>query len=276
MPPVPDGASFTEGGHDRRAQRARPVRARRHRRAGCVSPEVGPDVLLEAANLCAGYGEMNILDGVSLALEAGEIGVVIGPNGAGKSTALKALFGLLRVSEGSIRLDGANITNAAPESLVRRGMSYVPQERNVFETLSVEENLEMGAFVRRDDYRRLIDRVYGLFPPLEDKRRQPAGELSGGQRQMVAMGRALMVEPRLLLLDEPTAGLSPLFMSQIFEQIIAINAAGVGVLMVEQNARQALGIAHRGFVLASGRNRFTDTGPNLLADPEVARSFLGG
>ena len=233
-------------------------------------------MLLEAANLCAGYGEMNILDGVSLALEAGEIGVVIGPNGAGKSTALKALFGLLRVSEGSIRLDGANITNAAPESLVRRGMSYVPQERNVFETLSVEENLEMGAFVRRDDYRRLIDRVYGLFPPLEDKRRQPAGELSGGQRQMVAMGRALMVEPRLLLLDEPTAGLSPLFMSQIFEQIIAINAAGVGVLMVEQNARQALGIAHRGFVLASGRNRFTDTGPNLLADPEVARSFLGG
>ena len=233
-------------------------------------------MLLEAANLCAGYGEMNILDGVSLALEAGEIGVVIGPNGAGKSTALKALFGLLRVSEGSIRLDGANITNAAPESLVRRGMSYVPQERNVFETLSVEENLEMGAFVRRDDYRRLIDRVYGLFPPLEDKRRQPAGELSGGQRQMVAMGRALMVEPRLLLLDEPTAGLSPLFMSQIFEQITAINAAGVGVLMVEQNARQALGIAHRGFVLASGRNRFTDTGPNLLADPEVARSFLGG
>ena len=202
--------------------------------------------------------------------------MVIGPNGAGKSTTLKALFGLLRISEGSIRLDGADVTNAAPESLVRRGMSYVPQERNVFETLSVEENLEMGAFIRRDDYRHLIDRIYDLFPPLRDKRRQPTGELSGGQRQMVAMGRALMVEPRLLLLDEPTAGLSPMFMAQIFEQIIAINATGVGVLMVEQNARQALGIAHRGFVLASGRNRFTDTGPNLLGDPEVARSFLGG
>ena len=233
-------------------------------------------MLVEAVDLHAGYGEMNILNGVSLALEAGEIGVVIGPNGAGKSTTLKALFGLLRVSEGSVRFGGADITNAAPDSLVERGMSFVPQERNVFETLTVQENLEMGAFVRRDDYRRLIDRIYELFPPLGDKRRQPAGELSGGQRQMVAMGRALMVEPRLLLLDEPTAGLSPLFMSQIFEQILAINATGVGVLMVEQNAKQALGIAHKGFVLASGRNRFTDSGPNLLANPEVARSFLGG
>ena len=245
-------------------------RTRRAALEGC------PDVLVEAANLHAGYGEMNILDGVSLALEAGEIGVVIGPNGAGKSTTLKALFGLLRVSEGSVRFDGADVTNATPESLVRRGMSFVPQERNVFETLTVQENLEMGAFVRRDDHRHLVERIYALFPPLRDKRRQPAGELSGGQRQMVAMGRALMVEPRLLLLDEPTAGLSPLFMSQVFEQILAVNATGVGVLMVEQNARQALGIAHKGFVLASGRNRFTDTGRKLLADPEVARSFLGG
>ena len=246
------------------------------RRAGRPAPRTWPDVLVEAANLHAGYGEMNILDGVSLALEAGEIGVVIGPNGAGKSTTLKALFGLLRISEGSVRFDGADVTNATPESLVRRGMSFVPQERNVFETLTVQENLEMGAFVRRDDYRPLIDRIYELFPPLRDKRGQPAGELSGGQRQMVAMGRALMVEPRLLLLDEPTAGLSPLFMSQVFEQILAVNASGVGVLMVEQNARQALAIAHKGFVLAAGRNRFTDTGPKLLADPEVARSFLGG
>ena len=245
-------------------------------RTGRPLPEAGSDVLVEAANLHAGYGEMNILNGVSIALETGEIGVIIGPNGAGKSTTLKALFGLLRVSEGSVRFDGADITNAAPDSLVERGMSFVPQERNVFETLTVQENLEMGAFVRRDDHRYLIDRIYELFPPLRDKRRQPAGELSGGQRQMVAMGRALMVEPRLLLLDEPTAGLSPLFMSQIFEQILAINATGVGVLMVEQNAKQALGIAHKGFVLASGRNRFTDTGPNLLANPEVARSFLGG
>ena len=233
-------------------------------------------MLIEATDLHAGYGEMNILHGVSLSLEAGEIGVIIGPNGAGKSTALKALFGLLRVGEGHILFDGADITNAAPESLVRRGMSFVPQERNVFETLTVQENLEMGAFVRRDDHRHLIARIYDLFPPLKDKRRQPAGELSGGQRQMVAMGRALMVEPRLLLLDEPTAGLSPLFMSQIFEQVLTINASGVGVLMVEQNARQALDIAHKGFVLASGRNRFTDTGSKLLADPEVARSFLGG
>ena len=233
-------------------------------------------MFVEVEDLHAGYGEMNILNGVSLALAAGEIGVIIGPNGAGKSTTLKALFGLLRIGRGRIHFDGADITNAAPESLVKRGMSFVPQEHNVFETLTVQENLEMGAFVRRDDCRYLFDQIYALFPPLKDKRRQPAGELSGGQRQMVAMGRALMVEPRLLLLDEPTAGLSPRFMSQIFEQILTVNATGVGVLMVEQNARQALGIAHKGFVLASGRNRFTDTGSKLLADPEVARSFLGG
>jgi branched-chain amino acid transport system ATP-binding protein len=232
--------------------------------------------LLEMTDIHGGYGGANILNGVSIAIEAHEIGVIVGPNGAGKSTTLKALFGLLTVSEGTVLFDGRDTTNKAPEALVRDGLSFVPQEFNVFPTLSVEENLEMGAFIRRDDFRHLIDKVYGFFPPLKDKRRQPAGELSGGQRQMVAMGRALMTEPKLLLLDEPTAGLSPRYMGEIFERIIEINAAGVGILMVEQNARQALALAHRGFVLAGGQNRFTGTGAELLADPEVARSFLGG
>ncbi|WP_417518873.1 ABC transporter ATP-binding protein [Minwuia sp.] len=232
--------------------------------------------LLEARELHAGYGGMNILNSVTIEVEADQIGVIVGPNGAGKSTSLKAIFGLLHISEGSVALDGTEITNAAPETLVKRGMAFVPQEYNVFPTLSVEENLQMGAFVRRDDFSGVMEQVYGFFPDLKDKRRQPAGELSGGQRQMVAIGRALMIEPKLILLDEPTAGLSPLYMQQIFDRIIAINEAGVGVLMVEQNARQALKIAHKGFVLAAGRNRYTDTGANLLADPEVAKSFLGG
>jgi branched-chain amino acid transport system ATP-binding protein len=232
--------------------------------------------LLDVRDVHGGYGGANILNGVNITIEADEIGVIVGPNGAGKSTMLKALFGLLHVSEGMIVFNSKTITNQAPETLVRSGLSYVPQEFNVFPTLSVEENLEMGAYIRRDDFRHLIDQVYGFFPPLRDKRRQPAGELSGGQRQMVAIGRALMTEPKLLLLDEPTAGLSPLYMGEIFERIIDINKSGVGILMVEQNARHALGIAHRGFVLATGRNRFTGTGAELLADPEVAKSFLGG
>ncbi len=232
--------------------------------------------LLEMTDIHGGYGGANILNGVNIAIEAHEIGVIVGPNGAGKSTTLKALFGLLTVSQGTVVFGGRDITNKAPEALVRDGLSFVPQEFNVFPTLSVEENLEMGAFIRRDDFRPLIEKVYGFFPPLRDKRRQAAGELSGGQRQMVAMGRALMTEPKLLLLDEPTAGLSPRYMGEIFERIIEINAAGVGILMVEQNARQALALAHRGFVLAGGQNRFTGTGAELLADPEVAKSFLGG
>lgn len=223
-----------------------------------------------------GYGGADILSGVSIAVDADEIGVIVGPNGAGKSTTLKAMFGLLKVREGSVRFAGEDITNRAPESLVPAGMSFVPQEYNVFPSLTVEENLDMGAYVRRDDYRGLIDQVYGFFPPLKDKRRQPAGELSGGQRQMVAIGRALMTEPKLLLLDEPTAGLSPRYMGEIFERILAINESGVGIVMVEQNARQALAFAHRGFVLAGGRNRFTGTGKELLEDPDVAKSFLGG
>lgn len=232
--------------------------------------------LIECNRIHAGYGGMNILNGVDMAIESSEIGVIVGPNGAGKSTTLKAIFGLLTVSEGSIRLRGDNITNLAPDKLVHKGMGFVPQEHNVFISMTVEENLEMGAFIRRDDFSYMLERVYSFFPDLKDKRRQPAGELSGGQRQMVAMGRALMVEPSLLLLDEPTAGLSPLYMNEIFERVIAINESGVGVLMVEQNAKQALRIAHKGFVLAAGKNRFTDTGQNLLNDPDVAKSFLGG
>lgn len=232
--------------------------------------------LLEMINVHAGYGGANILNGVSISIEAHEIGVIVGPNGAGKSTSLKAIFGLLAVGDGSVVFGGETVTNLPPETLVRAGLSFVPQEFNVFSTMSVQENLEMGAYIRRDDYRRQIEQIYGFFPPLKDKRKQPAGELSGGQRQMVAIGRALMTEPKLLLLDEPTAGLSPRYMSEIFERIIEVNRSGVGILMVEQNARQALAIASRGFVLAGGRNRFTGTGAELLNDPEVARSFLGG
>lgn len=232
--------------------------------------------IFEATNVHGGYGGMNILNGVNMTIEQGEIGVIVGPNGAGKSTMLKAIFGLLHVNEGSIALRGEDITNADPTVLVSKGMAFVPQEKNIFPSLTVHENLEMGAYSRKDSFQHMLDQVYEFFPPLKDKRKQPAGELSGGQRQMVAMGRALMMEPSLLLLDEPTAGLSPLYMNEIFDRIITINKAGVGILMVEQHAKQALRIAHKGFVLAAGQNRFTDTGENLINDPEVAKTFLGG
>ena len=232
--------------------------------------------LLEARDVHGGYGGMNILNGVDMSIEADEIGVIVGPNGAGKSTMLKAIFGLLQVNQGEIRLRGEPITNLAPNKLVHLGMGFVPQENNIFPSLSVEENLQMGAYIRPSGVSRMLEQIYDFFPPLLEKRRQPAGELSGGQRQMVAMGRALMVEPSVLLLDEPTAGLSPLFMNEIFERVKKINAAGVGILMVEQHAKQALAIADKGFVLAAGYNRFTDTGEALLNDPEVAKSFLGG
>ncbi|WP_417330527.1 ABC transporter ATP-binding protein [Halomonas cupida] len=232
--------------------------------------------LLDARAVQGGYGGMNILNGVDMAIEADEIGVIVGPNGAGKSTMLKAIFGLLNVTGGDIFLHGKPIQNLAPNRLVELGMGFVPQEHNVFPSLTVKENLEMGAFLKPSSSRRMLARIYEFFPPLYEKRHQPAGELSGGQRQMVAMGRALMAEPKLLLLDEPTAGLSPKYMNEIFDRVKKINGAGVGVLMVEQNARQALAIADRGFVLAAGQNRFTDTGQALLADPDVARSFLGG
>ena len=231
--------------------------------------------VLSAEALVGGYGELDILNGIDLEVDADDIAVIVGPNGAGKSTALKALFGLVRLRSGRVRLLGEDITGAAPDAIVRRGMAYVPQERNIFPNLTVHENLEMGGYTRHGDLSRAFERVYDLFPPLSDRKRSLAGVLSGGQRQMVAIGRALMLDPRVLLLDEPTVGLSPLFIEQILERIVDINRTGVTILIVEQNARRALRMASKGYVLASGRNIFTDSGPNLLANPEVARSFLG-
>jgi len=232
--------------------------------------------LLLAQDVYGGYGGTDILHGVSMAMDPGEMVVIVGPNGAGKSTAMKAVFGLVQVREGRVRFHDEDITNLAPDRIVGKGMCYVPQEANVFPSLTVHENLEMGAFIRRDDYSAQLERVYDLFPPLKEKKRQAAGTLSGGQRQMVAIGRALMLDPKLLLLDEPTAGLSPKFIDLIFERVGEINDQGVGILMVEQNARQALAMADRGYILVLGRNRHEDTGPNLLHDPEVAEMFLGG
>jgi len=232
--------------------------------------------LIEVRDVVAGYGGASILNGVTVAIEQSDIGVIVGPNGAGKSTTLKAIFGLLKVSSGKVLFDGNEITNSLPDKLVPLGLSFVPQEKNVFVSMSVEENLQMGAFTRRDDFSDTLTSVYDMFPPVKEKRKQQAGELSGGQRQMVAMGRALMSKPRLLLLDEPSAGLSPRYVLEIFEQIVKVNKAGVAILMVEQNARQALAFASKGFVLANGQNRFTGTGKELIADPDVATSFLGG
>ncbi len=232
--------------------------------------------LIDVKNIIAGYGGAPILNGVDMAIEKSDIGVIVGPNGAGKSTTLKAIFGLLTVTSGEIIFNGQEISNSLPDKLVPAGLSFVPQEKNVFTSLSVHENLEMGAFIRKDDFSDTLDEVYEMFPPLKEKRNQPAGELSGGQRQMVAMGRALMSKPSLLMLDEPSAGLSPRYVIEIFEQIKKVNASGVGILMVEQNAKQALSFATKGFVLASGKNSFTGSGQDLLNDPEVAKSFLGG
>ncbi len=223
-----------------------------------------------------GYGDADILHGVSLAVGPGEVVVIVGPNGAGKSTALKAVFGLVTIRGGKIIFDGNDLTGQRPDQIVRAGISFVPQTENVFPTLSVEENLEMGAYLRDDDIAPQKTKVFELFPPLLEKRHQPAGTLSGGQRQMVAMGRAVMLDPKLLLVDEPTAGLSPLFMDQIFQILRTVNETGVAILMVEQNAKQALAIADRGYVLATGQNRHEGTGQELLDDPEVAEMFLGG
>jgi branched-chain amino acid transport system ATP-binding protein len=232
--------------------------------------------LIEISRLEAGYGGAPILNGVDIAIDQSDIGVIVGPNGAGKSTILKAIFGLVRASSGSITFHGQPITNAEADRLVPMGLGFVPQEFNVFTSMSVEENLQMGAYIRRDDFGPTLRSIYDMFPVLAEKRRQRAGELSGGQRQMVAMGRALMSEPTLLLLDEPSAGLSPLHTIQVFEHVKTINANGVAILMVEQNARHALAFASKGFVIANGRNRYTGTGQQLLDDPDVAKSFLGG
>ena len=227
--------------------------------------------------MTGGYGKgPDILHGCTIAVEKGEIAVIVGPNGAGKSTAMKAVFGMLDVRQGHVRLDGEDITSLSPQDRVAKGMGFVPQTSNIFTSMTVEENLEMGAFIRRDNFRDTMAQVYDLFPILKEKRYQAAGELSGGQRQQVAVGRALMTQPKVLMLDEPTAGVSPIVMDELFDRIIEVARTGIPILMVEQNARQALEIADKGYVLVQGANAFTGTGKELLEDPEVRKSFLGG
>ena len=228
-------------------------------------------------SMTGGYGNgPDILHDCTVSVEPGEIAVIVGPNGAGKSTAMKAIFGMLSLGEGKVKLDGEDISKLTPQDRVLKGMGFVPQNQNIFTSMTVQENLEMGAYIRRDDFRDTMDQVYSLFPILKDKRRQAAGELSGGQRQQVAVGRALMTKPKVLMLDEPTAGVSPIVMDELFDRIIEVSRTGIPILMVEQNARQALEIADKGFVLVQGRNAHTGTGKELLADADVRRSFLGG
>lgn len=231
---------------------------------------------LVGQQMTGGYGAADILHGCTIGVDQGEIAVIVGPNGAGKSTAMKALFGMMSLRQGQVLLDGENITTLSPQARVLKGMSFVPQTNNVFPSMTVEENLEMGAFIRRDDYTSTMEQIYDLFPVLKEKRRQPAGQLSGGQRQQVAVGRALMTQPKVLMLDEPTAGVSPIVMDELFDRIIDVARTGIAILMVEQNARQALEIADKGYVLVQGSNRYTDTGTALLANPDVRRTFLGG
>jgi branched-chain amino acid transport system ATP-binding protein len=231
---------------------------------------------LVAADMTGGYGGVDIIHDCSIKVDRGEIAVVVGPNGAGKSTAMKAVFGMLELRRGTVTLDGTDITVKMPQQRVQLGMGFVPQNRNVFVSMTVRENLEMGAFIRDDDISSTMEQVFELFPVLAEKSEQLAGELSGGQRQQVAVGRALMTRPTLLMLDEPTAGVSPIVMDDLFDRIVEIANTGIAILMVEQNARQALEIADTGFVLVQGRNRFSDSGAALLADAEVRRSFLGG
>jgi branched-chain amino acid transport system ATP-binding protein len=232
--------------------------------------------VLSLNNLRAGYGQTEILHDLSMHVNANEIVALIGPNGAGKSTAMKSVLGLLNIREGSVVLNGEDITNTPAQKVIERGISYVPQTNNVFVNLSVQENLEMGAWTRPTGVEARLDEMYDLFPDLAEKRGQPAGSLSGGQRQMVAMAKALMVDPKMLLLDEPTAGLSPKYRSEIFATIQKIKNTGVPILIVEQNAKQALGASDRGYVLVDGANRHTGTGAGLAADAEIARMFLGG
>ncbi|MDD7972616.1 ABC transporter ATP-binding protein [Roseinatronobacter alkalisoli] len=234
------------------------------------------DAFLTGEAMTGGYGGADILHDCTIAVDKGQIAVIVGPNGAGKSTAMKAIFGMLKLRMGTVRLNGEDITALTPQARVAKGMGFVPQTSNIFPSMSVEENLEMGAFIRRDDFHDTMEQVYTLFPILRDKRRQAAGELSGGQRQQVAVGRALMTRPSVLMLDEPTAGVSPIVMDELFDRIIEIARTGISILMVEQNARQALEIADKGYVLVQGANRYTDTGRALLADPDVRKSFLGG
>ena len=226
--------------------------------------------------LTAGYGGGDIIKNITLGVNEGEIVVIVGPNGAGKSTAMKALLGMLKLTDGSVNFGKDEITSMLPQDRVNLGIGFVPQTSNVFTGMSVEENLEMGGFTRSDDIRSTIDDIFNLFPVLKEKRNQNAGELSGGQRQQVAFGRALMTNPKILMLDEPTAGVSPIVMDELFSRIIEVGKTGVGILMVEQNAKQALNIADRGYVLVNGKNSREGTGQELLNNPEVRKSFLGG
>jgi branched-chain amino acid transport system ATP-binding protein len=231
---------------------------------------------LVADQLRGGYGGADILNGCSLSVDKGEVAVIVGPNGAGKSTAMKALLGMLKLRQGSVSLGGKDITHMSPQDRVGQGIAFVPQTHNVFAGMTVEENLEMGAFLRTDDFTSTMEQVYELFPILKQKRRQNAGELSGGQRQQVAVGRAMMTQPSVLMLDEPTAGVSPIVMDELFDRILEVKQQGIAVLMVEQNAAQALNIADKGYVLVTGSNKHTGSGDELLADPVVRRTFLGG
>jgi branched-chain amino acid transport system ATP-binding protein len=231
---------------------------------------------LSGENMVGGYGGADILKGCSIDVNAGEIAVIVGPNGAGKSTAMRALLGMLDLKQGSVQFRGKDISGLSPQDRIAEGIAFVPQTSNVITSMTVFENLEMGAFLRNDDISETLEQIYELFPILAEKKDQLAGELSGGQRQQVAVARALMSQPAVLMLDEPTAGVSPIVMDELFDRILEVRQTGVAILMVEQNARQALDIADRGFVLVIGENRHTDTGAALLADPEVRRSFLGG
>ena len=233
-------------------------------------------MFLSAENMLGGYGETTILNNCSISVKKGEIAVIVGPNGAGKSTAMKAIFGMLDLRAGNIIFDGKDISDLKPQERVKSGMGFVPQTHNVFTSMTVMENLEIGGFTNQENLSKNISEVFKLFPVLEEKQKQLVGELSGGQRQQVAVGRALMTNPKLLMLDEPTAGVSPLVVKELFEKIISIARTGIAILMVEQNARQALEIADNGFVLVQGENKYTDKGSKLLSNKEVRKAFLGG